>query len=87
MEKRHRYRDHELAQKVVDRIKELRSKSKVPQEAAIDQTHSDVYRYEAGRKVPNIMSIRKICEFYNITLREFFDTEAFDYPVKAGDKK
>lgn len=82
MEKIQRYKDHELAQKLVARIKELRSLGKVPQETAIDQTHSDVYRYEAGRKVPNIMSIRKICEFYNITLREFFDTEAFDYPPK-----
>ncbi|WP_443606329.1 hypothetical protein, partial [Alistipes finegoldii] len=43
-----------------------------------------IYRYEAGRKIPNIMSIRKICELYNITIREFFDIDSFDYPPKTG---
>ncbi len=28
------------------------------------------------------MSIRKICEFYNISIREFFDVDNFDYPEK-----
>ncbi len=82
MESKSRYRDAELAARLAARIKELRSKSRAAQETAIDHTHSDVYRYEAGRKVPNLMSIRKICEFYRISIREFFDTDAFDYPEK-----
>lgn len=82
MDKRLRYKDEELAEKLVKRIKGLREGSKVSQEEAIDQTHSDVYRYESGRKVPNLMSLRKICEFYGITLREFFDDPMFDYPEK-----
>lgn len=82
MEKKSRYKDTELAKKLVDRIRELRRISKAAQETAIDHTHSDVYRYEAGRKVPTLMSIRKICEFYNITIREFFDIDSFDYPPR-----
>lgn len=79
-----RYKDPELANIIVERIKQLRSACKATQEMAIDQAHADVYRYEAGRKLPNLMSIRKICEVYNITIREFFDIDAFDYPPKKG---
>lgn len=28
------------------------------------------------------MSILKICNHYNISVREFFDTDLFDYPPK-----
>lgn len=82
MEKNSRYKDHELAEKLVERIRELRKRNNIAQETAIDQSHSDVYRYEAGRKVPTLMSIRKICQLYNITIREFFDVDLFDYPTK-----
>jgi len=82
MEKNTRYKDPELAKRLVERIRELRRNSNIAQETAIDQSHSDVYRYEAGKKIPNIMSIRKICEFYNISIREFFDVDDFDYPEK-----
>lgn len=82
MDKKSRYKDPELTKKLVERIRELRKERKIAQETAIDQSHSDIYRYETGRKIPNIMSIRKICELYNITLREFFDTDTFEYPAK-----
>ncbi len=77
-----KYIDHALAEVIFERIKQLRSECKATQETAIDQAHADVYRYEAGRKLPNLMSIRKICEVYNITIREFFNIDAFDYPPK-----
>lgn len=77
-----RYKDPELANRLVERIRELRRIGKLAQETAIDQAHADIYRYEAGHKIPNLMSIRKICKLYNISIREFFDTDAFDYPPK-----
>jgi DNA-binding helix-turn-helix protein len=82
MEKSGRYKDPELSKKLVERIKEIRKSNQVTQETAIDRTHSDIYRYEAGRKIPTLMSIRKICEFYNISIREFFNVDSFDYPPK-----
>lgn len=82
MDKKTRYKDPELAERLVQRIKDLRKIHAVSQETAIDQSHSDIYRYEAGRKVPNMMSIRKICELYGISVREFFNVELFDYPEK-----
>ncbi|WP_297450176.1 helix-turn-helix transcriptional regulator [uncultured Alistipes sp.] len=82
VDKRSRYKDPELAKRLVERIKDLRKTRNIAQETAIDQSRSDIYRYEAGRKIPNIMSIRKICELYNISIRDFFDTDAFDYPPK-----
>lgn len=77
-----KFADPALAEMVALRIKELRDQYGHSQETAIDQAHADIYRYEAGRKLPNLMSIRKICEVYNITIREFFDIDAFDYPPK-----
>ncbi len=82
MDKKSRYKDPELAKRLVERIKELRRIYNVSQETAIDQSHADIYRYEAGRKTPNIMSIRKLCELYNISIREFFNIDSFDYPPK-----
>jgi len=82
VDKKYRYKDPELAERLVQRIKELRKKHAVSQETAIDQSHSDIYRYEAGRKTPNLMSIRKICELFGISVREFFDVDLFDYPER-----
>jgi len=84
VDKKSRYKDPELAKRLVERIKDLRKTHKIAQETAIDQSHADIYRYEAGRKIPNIMSIRKICELYNISIRDFFDTDAFNYPQKEN---
>lgn len=28
------------------------------------------------------MSVLKICKYYKISIREFFDTDLFDYPPK-----
>ncbi len=42
MERNSRYKDAELAEKLVERIKELRKKYGVAQETAIDHTHSDI---------------------------------------------
>ena len=82
MDKKYRYKDPELAERLVQRIKELRKKHPESQETAKDKSHSDIYRYEAGRKTPNLMSIRKICELFGISVREFFDVDLFDYPER-----
>lgn len=80
--KQPRPKDPELIKLLIERMRQLRSSSAITQEDLIDSTHLDISRYESGTSVPTIPSILKLCKVYKITLREFFDTETFDYPPK-----
>ena len=67
---------------VAMRIKELRDQYGHTQEFLIDKVKLDINRYEIFDRIPTLMSLRKICEFYDITLAEFF--AQFAYPPKTG---
>ncbi|WP_297410403.1 helix-turn-helix transcriptional regulator [uncultured Alistipes sp.] len=82
MEKAHKkFIDIELAEKVALRIKELRDTYGHTQEFLIEKLHLDINRYEICDRIPTLMSLRKICEFYNISLSDFFMT--MNYPPKT----
>ncbi len=74
--------DIDLAKKVAQRIKELRDEYGHTQEFLIEKVHLDINRYEICDRIPTLMSLRKICEFYDISLAEFF--MSIDYPPKTG---
>jgi hypothetical protein len=77
-----RPKDPVLIKLLTERMRQLRNTSSITQEDLIDSTHLDISRHESGTSVPTIPSILKLCKVYGITLREFFDTETFDYPPK-----
>ncbi|MBP3533666.1 MAG: helix-turn-helix transcriptional regulator [Alistipes sp.] len=81
MKKGRYYIDREFVMKVAQRIKELREGQCHTQEYLIEKVHLSINEYEVGNKVPTLMSILKICKFYNITLDEFFA------PMKYPEKK
>ncbi len=74
------YLDREFVDKIAQRIKELRNGHGHTQEYLIDRVHLSINSYETGSKIPTLMSILKICEFYKITLDEFF--APLNYPPK-----
>ena len=78
--KKHYHKDKEFAEMIARRIQQLRHEHNYSQEYVIDKIHLDIHRYETGRTIPLLMSISKICEFYNITLGEFF--APLNYPPK-----
>ncbi len=82
MEKTNHYIDPAFAEKIALRIQELRKKYGHTQEFLIDKVKLDINRYEICDRLPTLMSLRKICEFYDITLAEFFTT--MNYPPKTG---
>lgn len=83
MEKtRKKFIDTELAEMVARRIQELRDQYGHTQEFLIDRVHLDINRYEICDRIPTLMSLRKICAFYDITLAEFF--MSMNYPPKTG---
>ena len=79
---RKKFIDINLAQKVAQRIKELRDEYGHTQEYLIEKVHLDINRYEICDRIPTMMSLRKICEFYDISLADFF--MSMDYPPKTG---
>lgn len=83
MTKKERYYTNPIFVKMLARrIKELRSSHGHTQEFLIGKLHLSINSYETGSKIPTLMSILKICEFYDITLPEFF--QGMDYPPKTG---
>lgn len=78
--KSHYQKDRKFAEMIARRIRQLRQEHKVTQEYLIDKVHLDINRYEAGDTIPLLSSISKICDFFNITLGEFFDP--LNYPPK-----
>ncbi|WP_242493105.1 MULTISPECIES: helix-turn-helix domain-containing protein [Alistipes] len=68
------YVNQELVEQIAQRIKDLRNKHGHTQEFLIEKIHLSINSYEAGTKIPTLMSLFKICEFYGIELSEFFAT-------------
>lgn len=81
-EQRKQRRDKELLGKVVMRVKELRSQYGHSQAELNAATDVDVANLETGANFPNLTTISIICEFYDITLDEFF--APMKYPPKTG---
>ena len=71
MKRKKQRRDEILLQKIVLRIKELRSIHGHTQEKLKEAT---------GLNFPNLTSIAIICRYYNISLDEFF--APMEYPPK-----
>lgn len=74
------YVNSKFVERVAQRINELRNEHNHTQEYLIEKVHLSINSYEAGTKIPTLMSLFKICEFYNITLGEFF--APLNYPPK-----
>lgn len=74
------YKDEDFGEMLSKRLLQLRNGHGYSQEYVIEKTHLDIYRYETGNSIPLLMSLLKLCRFYNITLDEFFAPLA--YPPK-----
>ncbi len=72
MVRRKQRRDEILLQKIILRIKELRSTHDHSQEKLQEATGLNIPNLESGENFPNLTTISIICTYYNITLAEFF---------------
>ena len=77
-------RDEILLQKVILRVKELRAMHGHSQEDLNAGTDIDIANLETGANFPNLTTISIICEFYGISLDEFF--APMKYPIKKSKK-
>lgn len=66
------YTNQEFVNSIGQRIKELRKEHNHSQEYLIEKVRLSINSYETGAKIPTLMSLYKICEFYKISISEFF---------------
>jgi transcriptional regulator with XRE-family HTH domain len=65
-------RDDKVLRWVAGRIRELRKERGLTQNAVIEDTGISMGRVEGGRMNLSLTSIAILCEYFEITLEEFF---------------
>jgi len=80
MAKNKQRRDEELFKLVIQRIKNLRKENHYTQEYVNEYTGLDIPHIESGRDFPSLTTIAILCQFYNMTIVEFF--APINYPPK-----
>jgi transcriptional regulator with XRE-family HTH domain len=66
-------RDEILLKKIAMRLKELREKANLSQEELINETSIHIGRIETGKNNLTVSTLKKICVFFNIKLKDFFE--------------
>ena len=64
--------DKVLIKKIVLKVKKLRKEANVSQRIMYYDTEINMGRLETGTHNINITTIRRICEYFHISLEEFF---------------
>lgn len=66
-------RDDAMLQAIAAKLKELRAKTGMTQLAVAKKTGQNIGRMEAAQSNMTISSLEKTCQFYEISLEDFFD--------------
>ena len=62
-----------LLEAIAGRLKELRAKKGVSQEIVYEDTGVHIDKIETARYNITVSTLSKLCNYYGITLKEFFD--------------
>lgn len=62
----------ELLLRLASRIKELRLEKNLTQEDAFNDTGIHFGRIEQGKRDVSFTSLKKVCDYFQLTLEEFF---------------
>lgn len=65
-------KDIELARILADRLKEVRKQAGKKQEDVRYDLNMNIGRIEVGENCISLPTLKRLCEYYNITLEEFF---------------
>lgn len=61
-----------LLRSIADRLRQLRIERGLTQEVVTDRTKVNIGLYELGTTNITIVILTELCNFYNVTLEEFF---------------
>ncbi len=64
--------DKELLNKIAFRIKTLRAQKGITQEVFYNDTGINIGRIERSKRNLSVSSLKKICDYFNVSLSEFF---------------
>ncbi len=67
------WRDTMLLEAIAGRLKELRAEKGVSQETVYEDTGVHIGKIETARYNITVSTLSKLCNYYGITLKEFFD--------------
>lgn len=70
-------KDKELLLKIAARIKQLRAMHHLSQEAFFNDTNIHIARIETGDLNISVSTLNAICNYFNLSLKDFF-SEGFD---------
>lgn len=62
-----------LLEAIAGRLKELRAEKGVSQETVYENTGIHIGKIETARYNITVSTLSKLCNYYGITLKEFFD--------------
>lgn len=65
-------RDDKLIQKIVDRIRKLRSDNGITLEVFFNDTGIHLARIESQQRNVTVSTLKRICSYFEISLSEFF---------------
>jgi len=66
------FRDQELLDKIAARLKGLREEKGLSQEEVYNELDVHIGRIEVGKVNVSISTLSKLCQYFDITLTEFF---------------
>ena len=66
------YKDDVLLRKIAIEIKRLRRERDITQDAFYYETNIHIARIETGKVNPSISTVKLICDFFEVSLMEFF---------------
>lgn len=73
-----KHSNNKLLRSIGYRLKQLREENGLTQEVVTDRTKVNVGLYEVGTTNITIVLLTVLCNFYNITLEEFFRGMDYD---------
>lgn len=67
-----KFHDDILLQKIADRIRSLRNEASISQKELQNITDINIDRLETGKINITVSTIKKLCDYFRISLSEFF---------------
>ena len=67
------FRDQKLLDKIAGRLKDLREERGLSQEKVYNELDIHIARIEVGKINVSVSTISRLCEYFDISLTEFFE--------------
>ncbi len=74
-------RDDKVLRQVAERIRDIRKELKITQDVVEDDTSLSIGRIEAGSMNLSLTTIVILCDYFEVSLEEFFHGIGNQYPI------